>query len=129
MPLPPKNTNVMLQIICAYLQVMLWKSADKTSPPSESHVWMVLQRWCSNSTNISRPNSPRAFIRHHQVKLCSCHKVGMLCTPYCSCEGAANYKNPHTVTTQRIEPMEICVVPEVEVEDSEMESGRRWQLK
>ena len=37
MPLPPKNTNVMLQILCAYLQVMLWKSADKTSPPPESH--------------------------------------------------------------------------------------------
>ena len=49
----------------------------------------------------------------------------MPCTTYCSCNGAANCKSPHTVQT--IEHMEVCnevrVVPEVEEEDSVMESG------
>lgn len=54
-----------------------------------------------------------------------CNKVAMPCTPYCSRNGAANCKSPHTVQT--IEHMEVCnevrVVPEVEEEDSVMESG------
>ena len=49
----------------------------------------------------------------------------MPCTPYCSCNGAASCKSPHTVQT--IGHMEVgnevSVVPEAEEEDSVMESG------
>ena len=118
---------------------MLWKSADKTSPQPESYD-ITKYGWIYKDgvpvPAVSQdPIAPEPLLDIVQCncksegklcegKLCSCHRVGMSCTQYCSCEEAVVCRNPHTV--QNAEPMEVCekvcVESEVEREDFIMES-------
>lgn len=112
MSLPPTSSNVLLHTLRAHLQVMLWKSADKLDPPPQAediteYGW-IYKEGVPVPLVSKKPIAPETLLDITQChcklegklcegKMCSCHKVGVSCTPYCGCEGGETCKNPHTL--------------------------------
>ena len=98
----PTSTNLLLHILRAHLQVMLWKGADQHAPPDESAD--IIQfgwwdpGWRSHSYYCSvRPRPPYPYDvipsecsaqgKKCSIEVCCCHKEYLSCTSYCNYSG------------------------------------------
>ena len=100
MALPPTSQHLMLHLLRAHLQVMLWKVAHHQTPPDE----------CSNIpvpvTGASDPAPPqlidvircqcKAQDKKCSTRTCGCHREHLPCTSYCNCCGEDGNCNPCT---------------------------------
>ena len=107
--LPPTDVNLGYHIQRAHLQVMLWKAADRSSPPA---VQITDYGWEIKANNDVMPVLSKEPIAPGQLmdviscnckaegtacsKRCSCLTNGLSCTHYCFCEGGESCSNPLT---------------------------------
>ena len=101
--LPPTDANLLLHILRAHHQTMLWKAADKDDDPVLNIAdfgWEVLNN-VPSPVIASRPPAPpelmkviscqcRAVGKACSQANCSCLAAGLPCTIYCRCEGASD---------------------------------------
>ncbi|CAL8311163.1 unnamed protein product [Gadus morhua 'NCC'] len=101
--LPPTDANLMLHILRAHLQVMLWKAAGQREPPAEARdiskfgwevakegaVMPALDIQAVAPINLLDVTScPCSTLKACSKGNCSCHATSISCTDYCKCEGA-----------------------------------------
>lgn len=134
MVLPPASTNLLLHMLRTYLQVMLWKSADKKSPPDEftditNCGWEIRDGIPVPAIASGDPAPPElidVIVCHCSAKarkcstgVCGCHSDHLSCASYCSCSGDETCCNPYT---KRGEAQDSATGDEdVEMEDAEEE--------
>ena len=110
--LPPTDQNLLLHVLRAHLQVMLWKSADKARPPDitsdiTKYGWEITNNGSVMPVTSTQPVAPPKLL---EVVSCSCKAEGsacsknqcnckgdsISCTEYCNCEGGDTCHNPFT---------------------------------
>ena len=100
--LPPTDANLMLHVLRAHHQMLLWKAADKHDPPQETEN-IVNFKWNIKGSTVMPAISttsvaPQALLdivscncvaqgKACSSLRCSCHSAGLSCTNYCKCEG------------------------------------------
>ena len=96
--LPPTDNNLQLYVLRAYLQIMLWKAADKRYPPVDAR---DIRRfgWDVREGGVVTPSVSNALVAPHGLldvvscrcsaerkecseKRCICHSAGLSCTEY-----------------------------------------------
>lgn len=105
--LPPTDANLLLHMLRAHLQVMLWKAADKQNAPSVivTDFGWDLENNMPAPAIASIPPAPPELMKviSCQCKAagkacaqanCSCSASGLTCTTYCHCEGSVACHNP-----------------------------------
>ena len=98
MELPPTETNLLLHIKRAHLQVMLWKAADQQGPPQVdiTQFGWDLKDGVPCPSFDSGPPAPVGLIdviscgcrtigKPCSTEVCSCHHNNLSCTIYCNC--------------------------------------------
>ena len=115
--LPPTDANMMLHIMRAHLQVMLWKAADQREPPAETRDitkfgWEVTKGGAVMPVVSSEAVAPVNLLdviscgcsafKACKLRNCSCHAASLSCTDYCKCEGGEVLCcNPFTIHGDR----------------------------
>ena len=132
--LPPTSSNLLLHVLRAYLQVMLWKMADQQASPEESanitrFGWKIQEGIPVPVTAERDPASPQLIdviqckCRAHDKKCttegCGRHKEHLSCTSYCNCSGDEDCCNSYTKRRE---------VQAGVVEEEDFEEGLRWRL-
>ena len=112
MALPPTSANLLLHVLRAHLQVMLWKAADQQAPPDQSsditHFGWIIQNDIPIPAIAPGAPAPPELIdlikcsckaqgKRCSSEACSCHKKHVPCTSYCNCSGGEDCCNPHSV--------------------------------
>ena len=112
MALPPTSANLLLHVLWAHLQVMLWKAADQQAPPDQSsditHFGWIIQNDIPIPAIAPGAPAPPELIdlikcsckaqgKRCSSEACSCHKKHVPCTSYCNCSGGEDCCNPHSV--------------------------------
>ena len=112
MALPPTSANILLHVLRAHLQVMLWKAADHEAPPDESaditHFGWVIQNDIPIPAVAQGAPAPPELVdvircqckaqgKQCSTVACSCHKQHLACTSCCNCSGGEYCCNPHSV--------------------------------
>ena len=100
--LPPTDANLMLHILRAHLQVMLWKAAGQREPPAEARDiskfgWEVVKEGAVMPALAIQAVAPInlldvtsctcSTLKACSKGNCSCHAASISCTDYCKCEG------------------------------------------
>ena len=100
--LPPTDANLMLHILRAHLQVMLWKAAGQREPPAEARDiskfgWEVAKEGAVMPALAIQAVAPINLLDVTSCSCstlkvcskgnCSCHAASISCTDYCKCEG------------------------------------------
>ena len=108
--LPPTDLNLIEHILRAHLQVMLWKSANKSEPPEKTQD-ITKFGWSTKDgimpTFAQQPIAPPMLLdviscgcrsegKACAQRNCKCHNDNLSCTEYCACESGDNCKNPFT---------------------------------
>ncbi|CAL8286952.1 unnamed protein product [Arctogadus glacialis] len=103
--LPPTDANLMLHILHAHLQVMLWKAAGQREPPAEARDiskfgWEVAKEGAVMPALAIQAVAPInlldvtsctcSTLKACSKGNCSCHAASISCTDYCKCEGDAD---------------------------------------
>ena len=108
--LPPTDKNLLLHMLRAHCQALLWKAADKQNAPSlciTEFGWEWLNDVPSPVTADGPPAPPdlmkivscqcRAAGKACSQANCSCLTASLSCTTYCQCEGSLEQcHNPMT---------------------------------
>ena len=112
MALPPTSAKILLHVLRAHLQVMLWKAADQEAPPDESaditHFGWVIQNDIPIPAVAQGAPAPPELVdvircqckaqgKQCSTVACSCHKQHLACTSCCNCSGGEYCCNPHSV--------------------------------
>ena len=105
--LPPTDANLLLHMLRAHFQVMLWKAADKQNAPCVivTDFGWDLENNMPAPAIASIPPAPPELMKviSCQCKAagkacaqanCSCSASGLTCTTYCHCEGSVACHNP-----------------------------------
>lgn len=121
MALPPTSENLLLHVLRAHLQVMLWKAVNLPAPPDESaditHFgWEIRDDIPVPVIAQGDPAPPelidilrcqcRAHGRKCSTEACGCHKEHVSCTTYCNCASKEECCNPYTVRAGNDESVE-----------------------
>ncbi|MPC79409.1 hypothetical protein E2C01_073935 [Portunus trituberculatus] len=100
--LPPTDANLMLHVLRAHHQMLLWKAADQRDPSQETENIVNFGWNCEGSTVTpavsTTPVAPQGLLdivscncvaqgKAYSSSRCSCHSAGLSCTNYCKCEG------------------------------------------
>lgn len=117
--LPPTDANLMLHILRAHLQVMLWKSAGQSEPPAEAKDickfgWEVVNGGVVMPALAIQAVAPKQLLDVTSCSCsalkacsrgnCSCHAANISCTDYCKCKGdEGGCCNPFTIYTDEDE--------------------------
>ena len=108
--LPPTDLNLLEHTLRSHLQVMLWKSANKSEPPK---ITQDITKFGWNTKGSIMPMIAQQLIAPQMLldviscgcrsegkacaqRNCKCHNDNLSCTEYCACESGSNCKNPFT---------------------------------
>ena len=100
--LPPTDANLVLHVLRAHHQMLLWKAAAQHDPPQETQT-IVNFGWNVEGSTVTpavstTPVAPQGLLdivscscvaqgKACSSTQCSCHSAGLTCTNYCKCEG------------------------------------------
>ena len=107
MALPPTDNNLLFHTKRAHHQMILWKAADKQSPPKvdiNQHGWKVKDGIPVPVFAADHPAPPgltdvlscgcKSDGKACSSRTCTCHKNQLSCTLHCMCGGTEGCCNP-----------------------------------
>ena len=112
------DVNLLLHVLRAHLQMLLWKAADQHDPPEEAQDignfdWTIKGSTIALTVSTA-PVAPQALLdvvscscttegKACSGARCSCNSAGLSCTDYCKCEGGVACYSHFTIKQMNIE--------------------------